>query len=64
MKSFFNKLFCKHEYETKTNVGGIDIKLLGGCRSIAKCNKCGKIKYNKYLDNGCLSINYYLWKND
>lgn len=60
--SWLKKLFCKHKYITMTNVVGSDVRLLGGCRSISKCTKCNKIRYNKETDFNCGNINYYLWR--
>ena len=54
-----NQLFCKHEYETITNLYGDIINQSGGNRSVVKCIWCEKLKFNPYLDKNCKEINNF-----
>ena len=54
--SIFKKLFCKHKFETITNLYGDVINYFGGARSISRCIYCGKMKYGE-LDPNCKEIN-------
>lgn len=59
LKDISEKLFCKHEYITLTNIHGDAINQFNGARSISECVKCGKQRYNKYLDPECLNVNEF-----
>ena len=56
MLNFIKSLFCKHEYETITNLHGDVINYFGGYRSIKECNLCGKRKFGG-LDKNCKEVN-------
>lgn len=55
--SLIKELFCKHEYETVTNLYGDLINHFDGARSIKMCPKCGKFIYLKKLDPNCKKVN-------
>jgi hypothetical protein len=38
------RLFCKHEYYANSYIYGDMINVCNGCRTVAKCAKCGKYK--------------------
>lgn len=64
-----NKLFCKHNYITVTNLYGDAINYYSASsnkiiRSIQRCKKCGKIHKSEYLDKDCKIINYTLYYNN
>jgi len=44
--NLIKRLFCKHEYETVTNLYGDVINHFGGVRSIRECKLCGKRKFS------------------
>lgn len=57
---FLARLLCDHDFKTKTNLYGDAIDRFSSktiVRSIQVCSKCGKIKYNEYLDPNCDEIN-------
>jgi len=49
-------LFCKHEFETLTNLHGDVINSFGGVRCIKECKLCGKRKFTG-LDKECNIVN-------
>lgn len=52
MINLFNKLFCKHQYETikEYNLEDPEYKnYIAGIAYILKCKKCGKIKCKKIV---------------
>lgn len=57
IKKLWKKLWCNHEFKTKTNLYGDMINRFSNhkmtVRSIQVCTKCGKIKYNDHLDPNC-----------
>ena len=52
------RAFCKHHFETYTNISGDAINHFRGARSISECIYCGKTKYGK-LDPNCHEINKF-----
>ena len=49
MINLFNKLFCKHQYETIKEYKLEDPDYIAGIAYILKCKKCGKIEYKKIV---------------
>lgn len=49
MINLFNKLFCKHQYETIKEYKLEDPDYKEYIAYILKCKKCGKIKYKKIV---------------
>ena len=47
--SFFKSLFCKHDYRHVRNLYGDAINRHDGKRSVWKCCKCGKLKFDEGL---------------
>lgn len=47
--NWFKRFWCEHEYEFVRNIYGDEINECGGYRSLWKCNKCGRYKYDKML---------------
>lgn len=54
--NIFKRLFCKHKYETITNIHGDWINIYG-CRSMKKCVYCGKVIKSEILDKNCNKVN-------
>lgn len=49
---WIKRLFCNHEYRFSRNIHGDEINFISlkhVYRSIWKCNKCDKLKLEKYL---------------
>jgi len=56
--NIIKRLFCKHDFETITNLYGDAINTFNGARSIQRCRRCGKIAYGG-LDPDCKRVNEY-----
>jgi len=53
------RLFCKHKYETTTNLYGDVINHFGGARSIRRCVHCDKSICWHSLDPNCKEVNKF-----
>lgn len=49
MIKFFKRLFCRHSYEHVRNIYGDEIIDAGYYRSVWKCSKCSKMKYEEHM---------------
>lgn len=49
IRKIYLKLRCKHDLTFVRNIYGDEIIWTGYKRSIRKCSKCGKYKYNNHL---------------
>lgn len=56
MVGLLKRLFCKHKYETVTNLHG-DAAYTYGAKSIQVCTKCGKRIYCSCIDPECQTVN-------
>ena len=48
--NWIKRLFCKHKFVFVRNIYGDEINKCGGHRTLWKCSKCGKYKYDLKLD--------------
>lgn len=56
LKYIIKSFTCKHNFETVTNLHGDCINYFNGHRSIKRCHKCGKTKFDG-LDPNCDIVN-------
>jgi len=52
MRDFFKRLFCRQQRVVSfvRNVYGDEINVLGGCRSLWRCKRCGAVLREKLLN--------------
>lgn len=49
MRTFFKRLFCKHEFQFSGNLYGDQIAVWNYMRSVWTCQKCGKLQGRHFL---------------
>jgi len=47
-KLWVRPLFCKHDYQFVRNIFGDEIHWHGWKRSVWRCSKCGKVRYENW----------------